>query len=359
MSMSLGELAGHIGAELQGGDPATPVRGVATLRHAGPAELAFLANHGYRRYLAQTRAGAVIMAREFAAECPVAVLISDNPYASYARAAALLVPAAPARQGVHAGAVVADGCRIDDTAWVGPHCVLEEGAVIEAGVQLAAGCFVGAGSRIGAHSRLAPKVVVCHGVQIGRRATIGPGAVIGSDGFGLANEDGRWLHVPQLGGVRIGDDVDIGANTTIDRGALDDTVLEDGVRLDNQIQVAHNVFIGAHTAIAGCVGISGSARIGRHCMIGGGAGIVGHLEIADHVVITGMTMVTRSITRPGVYSSGVPHQDNESWNRNYARLRQLDRLARKLLALERRLSVAQPGLRHDAPGTRAGGNENQ
>jgi UDP-3-O-[3-hydroxymyristoyl] glucosamine N-acyltransferase len=197
---------------------------------------------------------------------------------------------------------------------------------------------VGAGSVLGAFSRLGANVVVCHDVRIGERVTIAPGAVIGSDGFGLAKDQGKWLKVPQLGSVRIGNDVDIGANTTIDRGALEDTILEEGVRLDNQIQVAHNVFIGAHTAIAGCVGISGSARIGRNCMIGGGAGIVGHLEITDNVVVTGMTMVTKSITEPGVYSSGVPAQDNDSWNRNYARLRQLDKLARKLHRLERLLA---------------------
>jgi len=342
MTLLLGDLAGRIGAELRGGDPATPVSGVATLQHAGPGDLAFLANQGYHRHLSQTRAGAVILAAEFAAECPVAALVAENPYASYARAAALVRPPAADRRGVHPSAILADACRVDATAWVGPHCVIEQDVEIGPGVQLAGGCFIGTGSRIGAGSRLSANVVVCHGVSIGQRAVIGPGAVIGSDGFGLANEAGHWLHVPQLGGVRIGDDVDVGANTTIDRGALDDTVLEDGVRLDNQIQVAHNVFIGAHTAIAGCVGISGSARIGRHCMIGGGAGIVGHLEITDHVVITGMTMVTRSITKPGIYSSGVPHQDNESWNRNYARLRRLDKLARKVQALERRLAVDKP-----------------
>jgi UDP-3-O-[3-hydroxymyristoyl] glucosamine N-acyltransferase len=187
--------------------------------------------------------------------------------------------------------------------------------------------------------------VVCHDVSIGERVTIAPGAVIGSDGFGLAKDKGRWIKVPQLGSVRVGNDVDIGANTTIDRGALEDTILEEGVRLDNQIQVAHNVFIGAHTAIAGCVGISGSARIGRNCLIGGGAGIVGHLEITDNVVVTGMTMVTRSITRPGVYSSGVPAQDNDSWNRNYARFRQLDKLARKVQRLEQQLAASRDEVR--------------
>jgi UDP-3-O-[3-hydroxymyristoyl] glucosamine N-acyltransferase len=275
------------------------------------------------------------------AACPTAAIVLDNPYAGYARAAAMLAPAQPDKQGIHPQACVDPGSRVDPTAWIGPHCCVEAGAVIHAGVQFASGCHVGAGSVIGAYSRLGANVVVCHHVSIGERVTIAPGAVIGSDGFGLAKDQGKWLNVPQLGSVRIGNDVDIGANTTIDRGALEDTVLEEGVRLDNQIQVAHNVFIGAHTAIAGCVGISGSARIGRNCLIGGGAGIVGHLEITDNVVVTGMTMVTRSITEPGVYSSGVPAQDNDSWNRNYARLRQLDKLARKVQRLERMLAASR------------------
>lgn len=341
MGITLGELAGRIGAELHGGSPETGVDAVATLASAGPGEISFLANRNYRRFLAGTRAAAVILAPEHVAECPVPALVSPNPYASYARAAALIVPPPAPRSGVHPSATLEDACTVDATAWVGPHCIVESGAVIGAGVQLAGACFIGAGSRIGAHSRLAASVVICHDVVIGQRVNIAPGAVVGADGFGLASEEGRWLNVPQLGSVRIGDDVEIGANTTIDRGALDDTVLEEGVRLDNQIQVAHNVFIGAHTAIAGCVGISGSARIGRHCMIGGGAGIVGHLEIADHVIITGMTMVTKSITAPGVYSSGVPAQDNESWNRNYARLRRLDRMARRLQDLERRVAAGR------------------
>jgi UDP-3-O-[3-hydroxymyristoyl] glucosamine N-acyltransferase len=337
MGITLKALAERIGAELHGGVPDTEIFSVAALQKAGPGQLSFLANKGYRRFLADTRAAAVILAPEYAQECPVAALLSANPYASYARAASLIAPRPPARAGIHPSAVLEKDCSVHESAWVGPHCIIEAGVVVGAGVQLQGGCFLGAGSSIGAHSCLAANVVICHGVTIGQRVNIAPGAVIGSDGFGLASEDGRWLNVPQLGSVRIGDDAEIGANTTIDRGALEDTVLEEGVRLDNQIQVAHNVFIGAHTAIAGCVGISGSARIGRHCMIGGGAGIVGHLEIADHVIITGMTMVTKSITRPGVYSSGVPAQDNDSWNRNYARFRQLDRMARRLHAIERRL----------------------
>ncbi len=339
MTITLGELALQLRVALHRGDPACEITAVATLQHAGAGDLSFLANRSYRKYLSGTRASAVILDAEHAGECPVAVLVSANPYAAYARAAALIAPPAPPRQGCHPTACLEPGCQVDASAWVGPHCIIESGAVIDAGVQLGGGCFIGAGSRIGAHSRLSPNVVICHGVNIGERANIHPGAVIGSAGFGLASEDGKWLNVPQLGSVRIGNDVEIGANTTVDRGALEDTVLEDGVRLDNQIQVAHNVHIGAHTAIAGCVGISGSARIGRHCMIGGGAGIVGHLEIADNVIITGMTMVTKSITKPGIYSSGVPAQDNDSWNRNYARFRQLDRLARKVQALERKLAA--------------------
>ena len=335
MTQTLGKLAAEVGAVLQNADPDCEITGVATLQHAGKGEISFLANAAYRKYLKDTRAAAVILSPEDAAGYPAAALVSSNPYSSYARIASLISPPAAARQGVHPSACLDTDCQVAATAWIGPHCIVEKGAVIHAGVQLAGGCFVGANSNIGAGSRLSANVVICHGVTIGERVKIAPGAVIGSDGFGLANDGGQWLNVPQLGSVRIGNDVDIGSNTTIDRGALEDTVLEDGVKLDNQIQVAHNVCIGAHTAIAGCVGISGSAVIGKHCLIGGGSGIVGHLEIADHVIITGMTMVTKSISKPGVYSSGVPAQENDAWNRNYARLRKLDTLARKVLSLER------------------------
>ncbi len=339
MSLTLGELAGQIGGDLQQGDPDCCITAVATLQNARAGDISFLANPGYKKYLQGTQASAVILRQEDAADCPTAVIVSANPYASYARAAALIVPAARTRQGVHPAAVLDVGSVVDETAWVGPNCIVEKGAVVHAGVQLAGGCFIGAGSVVGADSRLSANVVVCHDVTIGERVNIAPGAVIGSDGFGLANEDGRWLNVPQLGSVRVGNDVEIGSNTTIDRGALDDTVLEEGVRLDNQIQVAHNVHIGAHTAIAGCVGISGSATIGKYCMIGGGSGIVGHLEIADRVIITGMTMVTKSITKPGVYSSGVPAQENDAWNKTCARMRQLDGLARRINKLERVLAA--------------------
>lgn len=337
MSITLEELAGKIGAELRKGDPQSTVTSVATLAGAAEGALSFLANTSYRKFLAETEATAVILSAEFADDCPVAALVSNNPYASYARAAALLVPPPPPQQGIHPTAVIDALARVHASAWVGPNAVIEKGAVIGEGVQVGAGSFVGTDVVIGAGSCLAANVSICHGVIMGERVNVAPGAVIGSEGFGLAMDNGHWINVPQLGTVRIGNDVEIGANTTIDRGALDDTVLEEGVRLDNQIQVAHNVFIGAHTAIAGCVGISGSARIGRHCMIGGGAGIVGHLEIADNVIVTGMSMVTKSITEPGVYSSGVPAQDNASWNRNYARFRQLDSIARTVQALKKKL----------------------
>ena len=259
-----------------------------------------------------------------------------NPYAAFARVAAMLGPRQPDRRGVHPTAVIGANCHIDESAWIGPNSVLDDGVVIDAGTQLAAGCFVGRDSRIGAGGIIHPGVVICHNVTIGDRIMLHPGAVLGADGFGLARDGGQWLKVPQLGDVSIGNDVEIGANTTIDRGALDSTILEDGVKLDNQIQVAHNVHIGEHTVIAGCVGISGSARIGRRCMIGGGVGVVGHLEIADDVTVTGMTMVTQSISQPGVYSSGLPAQENTTWRRNSVQLCQLDVLARRLQALEKK-----------------------
>ncbi len=339
MGYRLEQLAAACGAELAG-DPALEIDGVCTLQRGRTGAIAFLANPRYRRYLAATRASAVILRPEDRAACPVAALVTPDPYLAYARVARLLVPPAPVVPGIHPSAVIGPDCELPDSVSIGPHAVLEAGVRLGAGVQIGPGCQLGVGVEVGEGSRLLARVTLCQGVRVGRRALIHPGVVVGSDGFGLANDQGHWLKVPQLGGVRIGDDVEIGANTTIDRGALEDTVIEDGVKLDNQIQVAHNVHIGAHTAIAGCVGISGSARIGRHCMIGGGVGIVGHLEIADGVVVTGMSMVTHSITRPGVYSSGLPAIPNERWNRVAVRLRQLDDLARRLLRLERRLGGA-------------------
>lgn len=334
MALTLAEIAARLGVGLQG-DGAVTVHGVATLRNAGPGDLSFLANPRYRKHLAGTRASAVILSPEDAGQCPVPALISDNPYACYARAARLLAPPPRRRRGIDPSAVVDPSARIDESAWIGPQCVVEANARVDADAQIGPASVIGRDVHVGEASELLARVTLMHGVRIGRRVVIQPGAVIGGDGFGLANVGGQWQRVPQLGAVRIGDDVDIGANTTVDRGALDDTVIEEGVKIDNQVQVGHNVFIGAHTAIAGCVGISGSARIGRYCTLAGGVGIVGHLEIADHVHITGMSMVTRSITEAGTYSAGTPLMPNRSWRRNAVRMRSLDELAGRIDKLEK------------------------
>lgn len=331
---SLAELAERGGAELRG-EGTIRIHGVSTLASASPSELSFLANSRYRAQLSETRAAAVVVPPDAVDECRCAALVSDNPYAAFARIAAAFSNHPTTVPGVHSSAVVDAEAQLGNGVHVGPLAVVEAGAVVGDGAVLGAGSHVGRGSRIGAGCRVGVRVTVLHDVQLGQRVIVHPGAVIGADGFGLAKDDGHWLKVPQIAGVRIGDDCEIGANTTIDRGALEDTVLEADVRLDNQIQIAHNVVIGAHTAMAGCSAVAGSTRIGRHCMIGGGVGILGHLVIADHVVITAMSLVTHSIRESGEYSSGTPLEPNRQWRRNAVRLRQLDDLARRLRALER------------------------
>jgi UDP-3-O-[3-hydroxymyristoyl] glucosamine N-acyltransferase len=320
---TLGELAVRFGLGLQG-EPDLRISRVATLSHADAGALSFLANTRYRRQMESTRATAVVVGPENAAGCPVAALIDPNPYLAYARIADLLHPQAPTAAGIHPSAVASAGARIAASASVGPLAVIEDDVEIGERVFVGPGCIVQQGARIGADSRLVARVNVCAGVRIGRRCIVHAGAVIGADGFGFAPDAGTWVKVPQVGTVQIGDDVEIGANTTIDRGAIDDTVVEDGVKLDNQIQVGHNVTIGAHTAIAGCVGISGSATIGKRCMIGGGVGIAGHLTIADDVVVTGCSLVSASIRHAGSYSSGMPAVETRMWRRMVAHLRRLD-----------------------------------
>ena len=320
---SLGELAVRFGLRLRG-DPALSVSRVATLSHADAGSLSFLANTRYRRQMQSTRATAVLVAAENAADCPVAALIDPNPYLAYALIAELLHPQAPPAAGIHSSAVVAASARIAASASVGPLSVIEDDADIGERVFVGPGCVVQRGTRVGADSRLVARVNLYAGVRIGQRCIVHAGAVIGADGFGFALDAGTWVKVPQLGSVQIGDDVEIGANTTIDRGAIDDTVVEHGVKLDNQIQVGHNVTIGAHTAIAGCVGISGSTTIGQRCMIGGGVGIAGHLTIADDVVVTGCSLVSASIKQAGSYSSGMPTVETRMWRRMVAHLRRLD-----------------------------------
>jgi UDP-3-O-[3-hydroxymyristoyl] glucosamine N-acyltransferase len=335
----LADLATQVAAELRG-DPDREIRGVATLEDAGTGDIAFLANHRYRSQLATTGASAVILQAADSAACPVDCLVTANPYLAYARIADLLFPTPGCVGGVHPSAVVAPGAQVHATAWVGPLCVIEEGADIGPGAYIGPGSLVGAGSRIGAGTRLVARVVVWNATVVGARCILHPGAVIGSDGFGNANDGGRWVKVPQLGRVVIGDDVEIGANTTVDRGSLRDTVIADGVRLDNLIQVGHNVTIGAHTAAAAFVGISGSTAIGSRCTLGGAAGFAGHLTIADDVHVTGMAMVTHSLHQPGVYSSGIPAIPSREWRRNVARFQHLDELTRRVKALEAAIGTA-------------------
>jgi UDP-3-O-[3-hydroxymyristoyl] glucosamine N-acyltransferase len=320
---SLGELAVRFGLTLRG-EPELTVRSVATLAHATSGTLSFLANSHYRRQLESTRATAVLLSADDEPHCPVAALIDPNPYLAYARIAALMHPEIPPVPGIHPSAVVDGGAQIPSSASIGPLTVIEEGAQIGERVFIGPGCIVQKGARIGSDSVLLSRVNLYPGVTLGERCILHAGAVVGADGFGFALNGGRWVKVPQVGSVRIGDDVEIGANTTIDRGAIDDTVVENGVKLDNQIQVGHNVIIGAHTAIAGCTGISGSTVIGQRCMIGGMVGFAGHLTIADDVVVTGCSLVSASIKKAGSYSSGMPTVETRLWRRMVAHLRRLD-----------------------------------
>ncbi|HED19116.1 MAG TPA: UDP-3-O-(3-hydroxymyristoyl)glucosamine N-acyltransferase [Gammaproteobacteria bacterium] len=334
MELTLAQLAEQLNVELRG-DGEVRISAVAPLQEGRCGALSFLANPKYRRYLKTTQAAVVVLSGQYAAESPVPVLVSDNPYACYARAVRLIYPQDAAPCGIHPAAVVDLDAHVDPGAWIDAGSIIAAGARIGPSVQVGPACVVGNDVVIGDGSQLVARVTVLAGSHIGKRVVLHPGAVIGSDGFGMAQIDGRWEKVPQLGSVRIGDDVDIGANTTIDRGALQDTIIEAGVKIDNQVQVGHNVSIGAHTAIAGCVGISGSARIGRHCTLAGGVGLVGHLEIVDNVHITAMSMVTRSISKPGTYSAGTPLMANPQWRRNAVRIKELDILVRRVSKLEK------------------------
>jgi len=334
MSIAVGELAVRFGCELVG-DPDRRVQRVATLAAADPDSLAFLANPQYRRQLATTRAGVVVLDAASASLCPGAALISANPYATYARIAALLHPEPLAKPGVHPGACVDERASIAASASIGAQAVIGAHCRIGERVQIGAGCVLGEGVEIGADCLVHPRVTIERGVRLGVRVRVQSGAVIGSDGFGFARDAGGWVTVPQLGAVRIGDDVEIGANTTIDRGAIEDTVIGAGVKLDNHIQIAHNVQIGEHTVMAACSGISGSTRIGARCMIAGMVGIVGHLDICDDVIITGMSMVAHSIRTPGVYSGGIPAAPAALWRRLAARFKRSEALAQRVTRLER------------------------
>jgi UDP-3-O-[3-hydroxymyristoyl] glucosamine N-acyltransferase len=334
-SYSLREIAERFGGEVAG-DPATVVKQVATLEAATPDTIAFLANDRYLSQLKSTRAGAVIVGESARAATRIPRIVSSNPYAFFARVSALFNPEPPPRAGVHSSSVVDESATIAPDAEIGARAVIERNARVGAGSVIGAGSYVGEGATVGNGSRLYPNVTVYHDCVIGNRVILHSGVVIGADGFGLAMENKRWIKIPQLGRVVIGDDVEIGANTTVDRGALDDTVIEEGVKLDNQIQVGHNVRIGAHTAIAACVGIAGSARIGRNCMIGGASGIFGHISIADGVTISTYTLITKSITKPGTYTGAYVFEPHRQWARNAVHLRHLAELADRVRALEKK-----------------------
>ena len=334
--LRLDEIVARLGGRIEG-DPSVVVSQVAALASAKHGEIAFLANPKYRRQLRSTQASAVIVPPEFAGDVALPRIIHPNSYACYARVAALLNPPRERPAGIHPSAIVHGA--VAGTARIGENVVIGERAAIGENVTLYPGCVIGDGVSVGDDSVLYPRVVVYDGCVIGRRAVIHAGAVIGSDGFGFAMDGERWIKIPQIGRVVIGDDVEIGANTSIDRGALDDTVIGDGVNLDNQIQIAHNVVIGEHAAMAGCVGVAGSTRIGRRCTVGGAGMIIGHLELADDVHVSAGTMVTRSLRQSGQYTSLFPLERHEEWLLTAAQIKRLVKLAARVSELEKKLEL--------------------
>lgn len=337
--MRLADIIARLGGELRNGSDQAEqlITRIAPLETAKAGEVAFLSNPKYQAQLAVTRASAVILAPAMADACPVPAIVAADPYLYFARLAQLLSPKIPAPVGIHPNATVMSELpghvSVGAGAYIGANVRIGDGTVI------GANAVVGSGVTIGPGCRLYPNSTIYYGCRIGSRVIIHAGAVVGADGFGFAREkDGAWVKIPQTGVVVIGDDVEIGAGTTIDRGALSDTVIENGVKLDNQIQVAHNVRIGAHTAIAGCVAIAGSTTIGSRCTIGGKTSIVGHLNIADGVHISAGTFISKSISKPGAYTGTVPFMAHDEWLKNFARLRHLDSMADKIRALEARLN---------------------
>jgi UDP-3-O-[3-hydroxymyristoyl] glucosamine N-acyltransferase len=344
MSNRLGKLVERLGGQLIG-DAGTEVSGIAPLDRAGASDISFLTNPKLRAQAADTKAAALILSAAddaiIGASVRGARVISDNPYAWFARAAQLFAAqqSAPVVPGIHPSAFVHPGALVAATACIGPHATIEEHAVIADHAVIDAGCFVGRGAKIGAGTHFHARVVFHAACEIGERGILHSGAVIGADGFGFAKDKGEWIKIPQTGRVIIGDDVEIGANTTVDRGALDDTVIEDGVKLDNQIQIAHNCHIGAYTAMAGCVGVAGSARIGKYCTFGGAAMVLGHLTIVDNVHISSGSMVSRSILEPGQYTGFYPLAKNAEWEKSAAIVRNLGTMREKIRELEKTIKL--------------------
>ena len=340
MNYTLEHIAKKIGATIvySGSNNNITIQSINTLIAAQPGQIAFLANSKYRHQLMDTQASAVILDENSLVDCKTNALVMSNPYMGYAIVAQLLNSTPATAKNIHSRAVVDPSVTLGKNVAIGANAVVESGVVLGDGVAIGAGCFIGENAKIGANTSLWSNVSVYHNVEIGQKCLIQANTVIGSDGFGYASHQGQWVKIPQLGRVIIGDRVEIGASTTIDRGALDDTIISDGVILDNQIQIAHNVTIGENTAIAACSVIAGSSTIGANCTLAGLVGINGHINVTDNCTFTGMAMVTKSITKSGVYSSGTPVVDNKEWNKTNARIKKLDTLNRRVKALEKQLN---------------------
>ena len=344
MSTRLDQIVESLGGQLIG-NPEIVITGIAALDGAGPQQITFLSNPKFRMQACSSAAGALILSAKdhavVSATYHGACVITENPYAYYARAAQYFqaLNTLPVQPGVHATAVVHPDAVVAATAVIGPHVTIQAGAEIGEGCVIGAGCFIGRDASIGKATLFHPNVSFLHNCSIGARGIIQSGAVIGGDGFGFASDQGIWIKIPQTGGVKIGDDVEIGCNTTVDRGAIDNTIIEDGVKLDNQIQIAHNCIIGAHTAMAGCVGVAGSTKIGRHCTFGGAAMVLGHLSIADKVHVSSGSLVSRSILESGQYTGFYPLAKNADWEKSAAIVRNLDGMRKKLRELEKTIKI--------------------
>ena len=334
MSYSLKQLAEHTGARLIG-DAELVINAVAQLDDAAEGDICFVSSSKYIVSLKNTSASAVILREDVVTESPVASLVVENPRAAYAKVVALLYPEQIPSSGIHDTAVIASSANVSKLAYIGPNVVIEEGVVIEDGVRIDAGCFIGQNSRIGLNTHLYSNVTVYHTCIIGECGIMHSASVIGSDGFGFEFDQGEWLKIPQVGGVIIGNSVEIGACSVVDRGALQNTIIGNGVKLDNHVQIAHNVNVGEHTLMSRGVGIAGSTKIGKNCLFAGMTGVRDHIEIADNVIVTAMSMVSKSLTKPGSYSSNTPIDETRVWRKNSARFRQLDEMAKRIKQLEK------------------------
>jgi UDP-3-O-[3-hydroxymyristoyl] glucosamine N-acyltransferase len=338
VSYSLREIAAQLGGEVLG-DGEVAVSRMASLASAKPGDLSFLSDSKYRALLATTGASAVIIGSEARDATSLPRIVTENPYAYFARVSSLLNPVIAAVRGIHATAVIDPTASVPASVSIAAHCHIGRHVRIGENVVIGPGSVIGDHASIGDNSSLHANVTIYAGCELGKNCILSSGVVIGADGFGYAEADGRWVKIPQVGRVMIADDVEIGANTSIDRGALDDTVIEEGVKLDNLIQIGHNCHIGAHSVIAGCVGIAGSARIGRHCRVGGAAMILGHLEIADGVTISPGSMITRSLAKADTYTALMPFQPHDKWLKTAAHLRHLDDMATRIARMENELEA--------------------